>query len=183
MHRAVIITGPKFQDHDVVCTYYRLKGRGYEVDVATPGGAPVTGKYGLPVPLDKTAKQNISFDDLSVDRYDVVICTGGHEAPDRVRQVKQVLEFVHQMDAAGKIVAGICHGPWILISAKVLRGRTVCAYIGMVDDMVNSGANVIEARVVTDQNIITCSYYAYVDEFMEAIFEAAEKNQVAVSVL
>jgi len=175
MCKAAIITGPGFQDHDVIYTVYRSLEEGYEVDVATKGGASVIGKYGIPLPIDKTANPLISFDDLSVDKYDVVILTGGHEAPDRIRQDKKVLEFVHQMDAAGKVVAGLCHGPWIMISAKVLKGRTVCAYVGMVDDMVNSGANVIEADVVTDGNIITCSYYGQVGKFMRAVFAAVEK--------
>ncbi len=100
---------------------------------------------------------------------------GGHEAPDRVRQDKKVLQFVNQMAEKGKIVAGLCHGPWIMISAKVLKGRTVCAYVGMVDDMINSGANVIDADVVTDGNIITCSYYGQVGKFMKAVFVATEK--------
>ena len=179
MYRAVIITGPGFQDHDVVYTYYRLKEEGYDVDVATKGGDPVVGKYGVRVPLDKTAKPNISFEELSVDQYDLAICTGGHEAPDRVRQSKEVLEFVRQMDAAGKVVGGLCHGPWILISAKILRGRTTCAYVGMIDDMVNAGANVVDGDVVTDRNVVTCSYYGQVGKFMRAVFEAVEKNQVA----
>jgi protease I len=176
MLRAIILTGPGFQDHDVVYTYYRLKEEGYDVDVATKGGAPVKGKYGVPLPLDKTAKANIAFEELSVDHYDVVICTGGHEAPDRVRQEQKVLEFVRAMDDAGKVVAGLCHGPWIMISAKILKERTVCAYVGMVDDMVNSGANVVEANVVTDRNIVTCSYYGQVGKFMRAVFRAVEER-------
>lgn len=175
MHYAVIVTGRGFQDHDAIYAYYRLKEEGYIFDVATKGGLPVKGKYGVPLPMDKTAEPLISFDDLSIDKYDVVILPGGHEAPDRVRQDKKVLEFVNQMAAAGKIVAGLCHGPWIMISAKVLKGRTVCAYIGMVDDMVNAGANVIDADVVTDGNIITCSYYGQVGKFMKAVFAAVEK--------
>ena len=84
------------------------------------------------------------------------------------------LAAIKAMDEAGKIVAGLCHGPWIMISAKVLKGRTVCAYVGMVDDMVNSGANVVDAEVITDGNIITCSYYGYVGKFMQAVFAAVE---------
>lgn len=181
MRTAVIITGPGFQDHDVVYTYYRLKEEGYDVDVATKGGAPVTGKYGVPLPMDKTARKNISFDDLAVDKYDVVICTGGHEAPDRVRQDRKVLDFVRGMDEAGKVVGGLCHGPWIMISAKVLKGRTACAYVGMVDDMVNSGANIVEADVVVDGNIITCSYYGQVGKFMRAVFDTVERRAAAGS--
>lgn len=174
MYNAVIITGPGFQDHDVVYTYYRLKEEGYNVDIATKDGKAVVGKYNVPLPMDKTAKPNIAFTDLSIHDYDVVILTGGHEAPDRVRQDQHVLTFVKAMADTGKIVAGLCHGPWIMISAKVLKGRRVCAYVGIVDDMANSGAEVVDAEVIVDGNIITCSYYGYVGKFMRAVFDAVE---------
>lgn len=176
MRKVVIITGPGFQDHDVVYTYYRSKEEGYTVvDIATKDGVPVVGKYGITVPMDKRSKPNISFSDLDVSKYDAVILTGGHEAPDRVRQDKKVLEFVAGMAKAGKIVAGLCHGPWIMVSAGVLRGKTVCAYVGLKDDVANAGANVIEADVVTDGNIITCSYYSESGKFMRAVFDAVER--------
>jgi protease I len=173
--RAVIITGPGFQDHDVVYTYYRCIEEGWEVDVATRDGGPATGKYGLPLPMDKTAKPHISFDSLDIELYDAVILTGGHEAPDRVRQDRRVLNFVSGMADAGKVVAGLCHGPWIMVSAGVLRGRTACAYIGLRDDVINAGATVVDADVIVDDNIITCSYYAYVGRFMRVLFETTER--------
>ena len=174
MPTAVIITGPGFQDHDVVYTYYRLLEESYNVRVATKDGSPVHGKYGIPLPMDKTAQPLITFDDLDPGDYDAVVLTGGHEAPDRVRQDPRVLSFVHTMADRGKIVAGLCHGPWIMISAKVMAGRRACAYVGLKDDMINSGALVEDARVITDGNIITCSYYGYVGEFMRAVFEAVD---------
>jgi protease I len=181
MARAVIITGPGFQDHDVVYTYYRLLEEAYDVDVATKDGGGVTGKYGIPLPMDKTAQPLISFDELDVDNYDAVILTGGHEAPDRVRQDRRVLSFVKGMADAGKVVAGLCHGPWIMISAQVMRGRRACAYVGLKDDMANSGALVEDARVVTDGPIITCSYYGYVGEFMRAVFAAVDARMVVAA--
>ena len=90
MPRVVIVTGPGFQDHDVVYTYYRAKEEGYDVDIATKDGAAVVGKYGIHVPMDKRARPNIPFDALDVAKYDAVILTGGHEAPDRVRGVRAV---------------------------------------------------------------------------------------------
>jgi protease I len=174
-HSAVIITGPGFQDHDVVYTYYRLIEEGWDVAVATKDGDPVIGKYGVPLPMDKTAKPLIAFDDLVDGEWDAVILTGGHEAPDRIRQDKRVLEFVAGMDNAGKVVAGLCHGPWIMVSAGVLKGRTACAYIGLRDDVINAGATVVDSDVIVDGNIITCSYYAYVGVFMRAVFETVEK--------
>ena len=172
---AVIITGPGFQDHDVVYTYYRLLEEGWHVDVATKNAEPVIGKYGVPLPMDKTAAPLIGFDDLDTAAYDAVILTGGHEAPDRVRQDKRVLDFLRDMDRNGKVVAGLCHGPWIMVSAGVLKGRKACAYIGLRDDVINAGAEVLDRDVVVDGNIITSSYYAYVGAFMRAVFETVEK--------
>jgi protease I len=180
-YNAVIITGPGFQDHDVVYTYYRLLEEGWNVDVATKDGAPVQGKYGVPLPMDKTAKPLVSFDWLDVANYDAVILTGGHEAPDRVRQDRRVLDFVAGMERAGKVVAGLCHGPWIMISAGVLKGRQACAYIGLRDDVINAGATVHETDVVVDGNIITCSYYGYVGRFMQAVFDTVASRAGAVS--
>lgn len=176
MTRAVIITGPGFQDHDVIYTYYRAKEAGFEVEVATAGGRPVTGKYGVTVPLDKRAKPCIAFEDLDVDAFDLVVLTGGHEAPDRVRQDRGVLEFVHAMDASGKVVAGLCHGPWIMVSAGIMRGRRACAYVGMRDDMMNAGAELEEADVVVDRNMVTCSYYGAVGPFMQTVIALCEER-------
>lgn len=172
---AVIITGPGFQDHDVVYTYYRLLEEGWQASIATKNGEGVIGKYGVPLPMDKTASPLIGFDDLDTDEYDAVILTGGHEAPDRVRQDRRVLDFVSGMAEQGKVVGGLCHGPWIMVSAGVLKGRKACAYIGLRDDVINAGAEVVDADVIVDGNIITCSYYAYVGAFMRAVFETTEK--------
>ena len=181
MPSAVIITGPGFQDHDVVYTYYRLLEEGWHVDVATRNGADVVGKYGVPLPMDKTAKPLIAFEQLDAAAYDAVILTGGHEAPDRVRQDARVLDFVRAMDAAEKVVAGLCHGPWIMVSAGVLKGRRACAYIGLRDDVINAGADVVDSDVIVDGHIITCSYYAYVGSFMQQVFETVAKKQVVAA--
>ncbi|MFD3225220.1 DJ-1/PfpI family protein [Rahnella aceris] len=173
--RVVIITGPGFQDHDVVYTYYRSKEEGYDISIATKDGSAVTGKYGITVPMDKRSKDNINFDQLNSTDFDAVILTGGHEAPDRVRQDQRVKDFLKQMVTQGKVVAGLCHGPWIMISAGILRDKLACAYVGLKDDMVNSGANVIEADVVVDGNIITCSYYAECGKFMRQTFDAIDR--------
>lgn len=178
MPSAAIITGAGFQDHDVVYTYYRLIEEGWDVNVATKNGAAVTGKYGVPLPMDKVAMPLISFESLDTENYDAVILPGGHEAPDRVRQDETVLDFVRAMDEEGKVVAGLCHGPWIMVSAGVLKGKNACAYVGLRDDVVNAGANVVQSDVITDGNIITCSYYAYVGKFMRAVFDAVAAMQI-----
>ena len=178
--RAVILTAIGFQDHDVIYCYYRCLEAGYAIDIATPEGAPVTGKYAVPLhgKMDKTGTPLRTFQELKVEHYDAVILTGGYEAPGRVRRDPTALAFVKAMAEAGKIVAGLCHGPWIIISAGILQGKTVCAYIDMRDDMINAGPTVLNARVVRDGNIITASYYGYVGEFMQQVLAAVSERQV-----
>ena len=111
---------------------------------------------------------------VSIVAGTLVVLTGGHEAPDRVRQEHIVKDFVRAMDTAGKIVAGLCHGPWIMISAGIMRDRRACAYPGLRDDMINAGANVIDNSVVIDDNIVTCSYYGDVGAFMKTVITLAQ---------
>ena len=165
MNRAVIITGKGFQDEEFVYPYYRLLEAGFRVDVATPGGEVVLGKYGIP------ARATMDAADLKEADFDLVILPGGHEAPDRVRQVKEVLEFVKAMYEKGKVVGAICHGPWVCISAGIVKGKKATSYIGMADDLRNAGAEYVEADVVVDGNLVTSPHYKNNGDFMKAVLE------------
>ena len=166
MIRSVIITAPGFQDEEFVYPYYRLKEEGYEVEVATKDGQTVIGKYGVP------ARATMSTTALDAGRFDLVILPGGFEAPDRVRLLPEVLEFVRQMDAKKKLIAAICHGPWIMISAGITRGRKMTAYWSIEADVRNSGADYQhKVPVVVDGNIITSPHYNNNGDFMKAVVE------------
>jgi protease I len=178
MTRAVILTGPGFQDQELAFVFYRMVEEGWSVEVATKNGQPVYGRYGIPVPLDKTAKRPIPFEELNPDSFDVVVCTGGFEAPDRVRQEPVVRRFVADMAARlDRICVGLCHGSWIFVSADIMKGRKACAYVGMVDDMRNAGAELVDAPVIVDGNVITCSYYGYCGLALRAVIEAVAARQ------
>lgn len=160
MKRAVIITGPGFQDEEYIYPYYRLQEAGFKVDVAVKGKETITGKYGLPV---KPTMDTAALDEKD---FDLVILPGGHEAPDRVRQIKEVLSFVKAMFEKGKIVSTICHGPWILISAGIVKGKKLTGYVGIKDDIINAGAEYADAPVVVDGNIISSPHYKYNGDWM-----------------
>ncbi|MDA8560518.1 type 1 glutamine amidotransferase [Nitrospinae bacterium] len=165
-NRAVIITGPGFQDEEVIYPYYRLLEEGYKTDIATKGGAVVYGKYGVP------ARTTMSVSDLNVDDFDMVILPGGFEAPDRVRLLPEVLDFVQKMDEQKKLIAAICHGPWIMISAGVTKGRKMTAFWSIEADMKNSGADYQhKVSVVIDDNFITSPHYNNNGDFMKAVVE------------
>ena len=172
MIKAVIITGPGFQDEEYVYPYYRLLEAGYQVEVATKDGELVNGKYGVP------ARATMSTEELNADNFDLVLLPGGFEAPDRVRLLPEVLEFIRQMDARKKLIAAICHGPWILISAGVTKGKKMTAFWSIEADMINSGADYQhKVPLVIDDNIITSPHYNNNPEFMAAVIKEMDKRQ------
>lgn len=149
MKKAVIITGPGFEDAEVICPYYRLQEEGYIVDIVTSNNLEVKGKHGYPI------KPTLTYTDLKVENYTLVVIPGGYEAPDRVRKVKELVEFVRNMFESEKLVTSICHGPWVLISAGIVRGKKATCYPGMKDDLINAGAKYVQEPVVVDGNLIT----------------------------
>ena len=164
--KAVIITGPGFQDEEYIFPFYRLQEAECEVEVATKGGVTVHGKYGVP------AKATMSTDELDPNIFDLVLLPGGFEAPDRVRLIPEVLTFVEEMDKRGKLIAAICHGPWILISAGITKGRKITAYWSIEVDVRNSGADYQhKVPVVIDRNIITSPHYNNNADFMKAVVD------------
>lgn len=161
--RVVIITAQNFQDEEFVYPYYRLLEEGFDVQVATPDKAPVAGKYGVP------SRPTMDTKDLKASDFDAVVIPGGFEAPDRLRIRPEVLSFVKEMFAAKKLVAAICHGPWVLISAGVVKGRQVTGFQAIADDLKNAGAHYVDAPVVIDGNLVSSPHYRNNGDFMKEV--------------
>ena len=165
MTRVAIIVAQNFQDEEYVYPYYRCLEEGYAVEVATPDGKVMPGKYGVP------ARATMSSDDLKVSEFECVILPGGFESPDRLRIRKEVLNFVRGMFESGKLVAAICHGPWICVSAGIIKGRKATGYMSIADDLRNAGAEYVEQDVVVDGNLITSPHYKNNGDFMKAVID------------
>ncbi|MFB6275169.1 MAG: DJ-1/PfpI/YhbO family deglycase/protease [Halothece sp.] len=153
MKRAVIIVDNGFEDTEFAYPFYRLQEAGFTVDVATKGQVDTKGKHGV------AANATVDAETIKEADYDLAIVPGGRESPDRVRQIANVQQFLNEFDQKGKVIASTCHGPWVLISAKVVAGRDVTAYPGCKDDLVNAGANFKEDAVVVDRNLVTATHY------------------------
>lgn len=129
--------------------YYRMKEAGFDVVVVGSGTQKVyRGKYGIP------AEVNAGAGDVRPSLFDAVIIPGGY-APDKMRICRGMLEIVRELFEAGKTVAAICHGGWVLISAGVVKGRKATGCLMIKDDLVNAGAEFIDREVVVDGNLIT----------------------------
>lgn len=168
--RVVVITAEGFEDEEVIYPVIRLKEAGFSVDVATKEKKMVNGRLNFPLELIiRYYARLVDALYLEPDNYDMVLIPGGFEAPDRVRQLPEVLKFVKEMHKKKKIVSAFCHGPWVLISAGILKGKKATCYVGIVDDLKNAGAKYINQPVVVDGNIITARHPRDVMDLMQAI--------------
>ena len=165
MPRIAIIVAQNFQDEEFVYPYYRIMEEGWHVEVATPDGAVMAGKYGVP------ARATMATDKLQAADFDGVLLPGGFESPDRLRIRKEVLQFVRDMHAAGKLVAAICHGPWICISAGIVKGRRMTGFMSIRDDLVNAGAHYEDKDLVVDGNLVSSPHYRNNGVFMRAVVD------------
>lgn len=168
MAKALIFAAPGVEDHEYWYAYYRLQEAGFQVDVVTHSDGPVEGKYGIPI------KPNLTLAAFNEPDYAIVVVPGGYECPDRLRQVKKIVDCVKTAAARGAIVTSICHGPWVLVSAGVLKGKRATSYQGCADDLRNAGASYIDEPVVTDGNIITAQHYRDCPGWMAATLKAYE---------
>jgi len=166
--RALIITGNLVQDHEYIYPYYRLLEDGFEIVVALKDAKPCFGILGTKIPSDDRCRI-ISYEELRNVEADLLVLPGGAKAMEKIRQESIVLDFIQDWNSRGKLIASICHGAQLLISAKVVRGRNLSGYYSIKDDIINSGANYVDAGFVTDGNIVSSPHYKYLGGWMKEV--------------
>jgi protease I len=148
--RIAILVDNMYQEMEVWVPLFRFQEAGAEVVViAAEAGKTYTSKLGYPV------KSQLAYDDAKAGEFDGVVIPGGY-APDVIRRYPKANQFVADVNAQGKLVAAICHGPWVLCSAYgMLKGRRATCFFAIKDDLVNAGAIYEDAEVVVDRNLVT----------------------------
>mgnify|MGYP000219584506 CR=1 FL=1 len=160
--RVAIFADNLYQEMELWYPLYRLLEAGAKIDViAAEADKTYTSKLGYPV------KSEYAYGSLDASDYDGVILPGGF-APDYMRRHHDACEFVAEMNRAGKLVAAICHGPWMMCSADVLRGRRATSFFSIKTDVVNAGAIWEDAEVVVDRNLVTSRKPEDLPAFMRA---------------
>jgi len=162
--RVAIVVASGFQDEEFVYPYYRFQEVATEVLVASTSGKDEFGKFGVPARVSLTTS-----DLLRSALPDCLYIPGGFESPDRLRLDSSVIELVRRMDQENKLIAAICHGPWVLISAGIVQNRTVTGYDSIQIDLKNAGAIVPPEKVFVDGNIVSAVHYRNNAEFMKAV--------------
>ena len=169
MKKIAILAENLYEEMELLYPYYRLKEEGYKVDiVGTEKDTVYTGKNGYPV------RSDLSTSEINVENYDAVVIPGGY-SPDHMRRSRDTVNFVKDMDSKGKIVAAICHGPWMMASCCDLKGKKVTAFYSIKDDLINAGADFVDKEVVVDGNLITSRTPDDLIPFVKAIIESLEK--------
>ncbi len=167
--RIALLVENLYQDQEVWYPYFRLKEEGAEVVVVGTGSAKAyTSKFGYPIDADKSASE------VSAADFDGVIIPGGY-APDIMRRYPDMVKLVRDAVMAGKVVASICHGGWMLASAKILQGRTVTSFFAIKDDLEHAGAKFVDMEVAVDKNLITSRKPDDLPAFLRAIIGALAK--------
>ncbi len=136
---------------------------------------PITGRLGYPVPpVPMVQGRRYEVADmlaLKPEDFDAVVIPGGF-APDILRREPYIVDFVRRADAMGKVIAAICHAPWLAISAGIVRGRRVTSWISLKDDLVNAGGLWEDGAAVIDRNLITARCPDDLPEFCLAVIDA-----------
>ena len=148
MKKVAVLLEDHYQVLEVWYPYLRLREDGIKTVFVGTGKKQYASKEGYP------ADQELSIKDADPDEFDGVIIPGGY-APDILRRHKEVNDFVKTMDKKKKLVAGICHAGWVLVSAGILKGRKATCFSAIKDDVVNAGADYLDQEVVVDANLIT----------------------------
>ena len=148
MKKILIISGDMCDDSELQYPFYRLLEEDFIVDIASKDKKTIVAKHYYKVDA------NLDIEEIKPENYDGLMLPGGL-APEKLRQIPKVLEVVNHFFDANKPVCSICHGQQILISSKVLKGKTATCYPGIRDDLINAGANYVNEQVVVDGNLVT----------------------------
>lgn len=164
MPRAVIITADDYEDLELFYPYYRLVESGFEVVIAAPEAGEVRGKRGYKV------KANARISDIDPTDFDVLVVPGGR-APEKVRLEEGSIRIVREFFSRSKPVATICHGPQVLISAGVVKGRRLTSYWGIKDDVIAAGGEWVDEPVVVDGNLVSSRYPGDIPFWLREFFK------------
>ena len=162
--KVLIISADNFEDTELLVPYYRMLEEGHDVDIASMKKGKIRGKKGYEVEADTALK------DINSEDYDFLILPGG-KAPEAIRKEQKALEIARDFFDKNKPVAAICHGPQILISAGLMKGKHATCYRSVAPEMKAAGANYEDKEVIVDGNLITSRQPSDLPAFMREIMK------------
>ena len=175
--RILIVATDGFEESELFGPREILTGRGAEVKLASPDLKPIQAT--VHDDPGKTIRPDMLVEDARAEDFDALILPGGVRNPDALRTNEAAIALIREFARAQKPVAAICHGPWLLVEADLVKGRTVTSWPSIRTDLRNAGGNVVDQAVAIDGNIITSRKPDDVEPFTNAIIDAVEKAAVS----
>ena len=177
--RIAILATNGFEESELKSPKEAMEKEGFQVDIISTESGSIKawsqGNWSNEYQVDRTVKE------ASADEYNALVLPGGVINPDHLRRSEDVLNFVRKFFEQKKPVAAICHGPWTLISAGVVKGRTMTSFKSIKDDLINAGAKWVDKEVVVDQGFVTSrnpdDLPAFNDKLIEEIKEGKHELQ------
>ncbi|KAL5478153.1 hypothetical protein EMCRGX_G025044 [Ephydatia muelleri] len=170
MVKIAVLVEFNYEDLEVWYPLLRFREEGMETFTVGPeAGKTYQSKHGYPVVADK------SIDNVKPQDIDALIIPGGF-APDYWRRDKRFVDLVKNTFELGKTVAAICHGPWMLCSARILKGKKATCFVAIKDDVMNAGGEYEDSAVVVDGNLITSRVPNDLPEFCKAVIAQLKKS-------
>lgn len=177
--RVLMIATDGFEQDELFGPRQALLDAGVQLTLASLDTDPITGEKdgekGDSIGPDTT------IDQVDASQFDALVLPGGVHNPDTLRMDTDVIATVRAFVDAGKPVAAICHAPWLLVEADVVAGRRVTGWPSVRTDLANAGANVVDAEVVVDRNLITSRNPGDIVAFNRAVLAALEKAMAAAA--
>ena len=175
--RILIVATDGFEEWELFGPREILQKRGADVQLASLKRDPIQAT--VHDDRGKTIRPDMTIEEANADDFDGLILPGGVRNPDTLRLHGKVIDLIKAFDRQGKPIAAICHGPWLLVEADLLRGRTATSWPSIRTDLRNAGANVVDEAAVTDGNIVTSRNPQDVEEFTQAVIDlVAEAPEV-----
>lgn len=176
-----IVATNGFEQAELEVPLNKLREAGAKVDVISLEPGEIKGwderDWGRPVRVDKT------IDQARADEYDAIVLPGGVMNPDKLRVQPKVLDLIKAFWTQKKLVAAVCHAPWLLIEAGIVTGRRVTSFKSIKTDVINAGGKWEDSPVVTDQGLITSrnpgDLDAFADKIAEEILEGRHEHRQA----
>jgi protease I len=175
--RIMILATDGFEQSELKGPKERLEQAGFEAVVVSPKEGEIRGwdhsDWGDSVKVDMT------LDEASEGDFDALLLPGGQINPDKLRMEDKAVKIVRDFCNSGKPVAAICHGPWLLVEADAVRGKTVTSWPSIRTDLKNAGANVVDRQVAVDGNLITSRKPDDISAFSETLIKALQEERVS----